>query len=103
MQSENKTKEIVIYKDVFRAWWNIQDQAFEKAVNSFKLIIIFAKCSILDVWPSSQYASDTPMDNQNKVLSKTNSLWQKDYFLPFLITFLDTFLAKIMCASFAFL
>ena len=49
VQSKNKTKVIVIYTDVFRAWSNIQDQAFEKVVNSLEALIIFAKGSILDI------------------------------------------------------
>ena len=42
-QIKNKTKVIVIYRNVFRAWSNISYQAFEKVVNGFRTLIIFAK------------------------------------------------------------
>ena len=32
---------IVMHTDVFRAWSNIEDQAFEKVVNAFKPITVF--------------------------------------------------------------
>ena len=36
VQIKNKTKIILIYRDVFIAWSNIYEQAFEKVGNGFK-------------------------------------------------------------------
>ena len=33
-------------------------ERFPKIVNGFQPLIIFAKCSILDIWQDSEYASE---------------------------------------------
>ena len=33
-------------------------ELFAKIVNSFKLLIILAKCSVLDIWQGTEYVSD---------------------------------------------
>ena len=45
----------------------------EKQLNGLKLITNFAKSCILVNAPSSSYASDITLNNQNKVLGLTNS------------------------------
>ena len=40
-------------------------QTFEKVANGFMSLTIYTKSSILDVWPSTKYASDIPpVDNK---------------------------------------
>ena len=45
------------YKCLFRTQPNIKDGVFNKKVNGFYPLTIFAKHSILDVWQGSEYAS----------------------------------------------
>ena len=47
----------IYYRGKFRTTWNIYDRAFSKMVDDWKLLTIFAKCSIVDVWNGSEYGS----------------------------------------------
>ena len=55
-----------------------------KIVYSWKLLTIFAKCSILDVWHGSKYASDheelSYKLKKNKLVSNSSfqTIWKKN-------------------------
>ena len=61
----------------------------KKSSQQLKPFTIFAKNSILDVWLSSLYVSDIPVDNQIKVPSLNNALLDEKTFSAVLFNLLD--------------